>query len=245
MSPDESNPSTPLSDIPGSAVAAYDSGSDVFSRMFSRWMDGNGWSHPTMTQLAAGCLGGHGWLHSSQISGLRHGQTRNPGPRTFVAIERLNYYVWRYKETQQLLPGSESSNHYKDANPLLEDGQPPSLGWFVEVFCGYHVPQDLVLDKAFVPPDKVAKYCSKLGRLVRKLIADQGYDLVEDLSVVLHRFYPTQEQDRIELVEAVIQGRGELSQEQLQAELLSFSKLTGALGGPSTEDALLTALQKA
>lgn len=210
--------------------------------MFSRWMDGNGWSHPTMTQLAAACLGGQGWLHSSQISGLRHAQTKNPGPRTFIAIERLNYFVWRYAESKKLLPNTDSSNNYRDATPILENGQPPSVGWFFEVFCGYRVPTDIVLDTVFIPPDKVDEYCSQLGRLLRKLLAQQNFDLIDDLSVVLHRFYPTHEAQRTGRVEALIRGESRLTQVELQAELLSLSKLTGALGGPATEEELLEAL---
>jgi len=83
-----------------------------FSFLFTKWMDTNAWSHPVMVQLAAGCLqlpGGKGWLHSSQISGLRHGKLLSPGPRTFMAIERLNFYLHRYATEKLLLPGSTSA----------------------------------------------------------------------------------------------------------------------------------------
>lgn len=234
-----------LSDEPGSAVPAYYSGVKVFARLFSRWMDSNGWSHPVMTSLAACCMDGKGWLHSSQIAGLRHAQTKNPGPRTFVAIERLNYYLWLYTTEKKLLPNTESSRHYVEATPITEDGQPPSLGWFIEVFCGYRLPKDANVDSVFISPDKVQDYCLQLGRLLRRLITQKGFDLLEDRNIVIYRYYPTHEEERVARVEQLIMGEGLLTQEELQAELLSLSKLTGALGGPATEDDLLAALQQA
>lgn len=231
-----------VSDDPSSPISAYASGSEVFARLFSRWMDSNGWSHPTMTSLAAACLGGKGWLHSSQISGLRHAQTRNPGPRTFVAIERLNYYIWRYANKRELLPNTKGSNAYQAASPILEDGKPPGLGWFVEVFCGYRIPKDIQLDVVFIQPDKVEDYCAQLARLLRKQLAQQDFDLVDDLSVVLHRHYPTHEVERVERITDFIRGEVKLNKEELEQELLCLSKLSGALGGPGTEQELLEAL---
>ena len=63
-------------------LSLYAKGRRTFSLLFSRWMDTNEWSHA--------CMGGVRWLHSSQISGLRHNGLENPGPRTFIALERLN-----------------------------------------------------------------------------------------------------------------------------------------------------------
>ena len=79
------------------ARAKYDQGVRNFALLFTRWMDLNGWSHPVMVALAKSALDGTSWLHSSQISGLRHGKLVSPGPRTFKAIQVLNYYLWLYK----------------------------------------------------------------------------------------------------------------------------------------------------
>lgn len=227
-----------------SASEAYDQGRQVFARLFTRWMDGNSWSHPVMTRLARGCTGGsEGWLHSSQIANLRHADTRNPGPRTFVAIERLNYYVWRYQNERKLIPGTESSNEYQTAVPILADDQPPGLGWFFEVFCGYRVP-DSVLDPIKVPPDQAIRMSRALGRLLRRLMMDRGMDPVEDLSSVLSR-YTTQESTSLERIRRVTLLTQPLTADELEAELQNLTALVASLGGPcSTEDDLLSQLRR-
>lgn len=229
----------------GSLSEVYAEGAKTFAKLFSRWMDGNGWSHPVMTALATACLGGEGWLHSSQISGLRRAQTRNPGPRTFIAIERLNYYVWRYTQSKKLIPGTPSSNNYNKATPILVECKPPPIGWFFSVFCGYESVDSNLTESIQLPIHRTGEYSAALARLLRKLIAEQGFDVFEDLAVVLHRNYPTHETDRVKTIEGLLLRNQELDAETLGFELLSLSRLTAALGGPSTEEELLESLAKA
>lgn len=234
-----------LSEEAGSVIAAYAAGGQVFSRMFTRWMDGNGWSHPTMTRLARGCTGGkEGWLHSSQIANLRHGATRNPGPRTFVGIERLNYYLWRWRDQKKLIPGTTSSNDYTEAEPIVEDGKPPSLGWFFEVFCGYRTPRDFDLGLIRVPPDQAERMSRVLGRMIRRLMIDRGMDPVEDLTSVLAG-YTTREPTSLERVRRMALLAQPLTADELEAELQNVHTLLGTLGSSiPTEDALLAEIRR-
>ena len=168
----------------------YEKGLHTFSILFTRWMDSNDWSHPIMVSLAKAAMSGTGWLHSSQISGLRHAKLRSPGPRTFIAIERLNYHLYQYTQHKTLIPGTGGSNFYANALPILEDGKPPELGWWFEVFCGQRIPTDERLLSQYVSGYD-AETCSKnWGRLLRKLMADNGLDIFEDLSSVIQKHYP-------------------------------------------------------
>jgi hypothetical protein len=233
-----------ISSDTGSAVTAYERGPATFALMFTRWMDGNSWSHPIMTSLATACMGGgKGWLHSSQISGFRHAQTKNPGPRTFVAIERLNYYVHRYQTEHKLLPGTNSSNNYNTATSITEGGEAPPLGWWLEVFCGYRRPVDMELSGVFIPVDKVEEYSRALGRMLRDLMIENDLDVIDDLSRTLHRHYPTREAERTEAVAELILGRSTYTHEDFLLELPALTQLSAALKGPTTEDALLEALK--
>lgn len=180
---------------------------------------------------------GHGWLHSSQIASLRHGQTRNPGPRTFVAIERLNYYLWLYTTEKKLIPGTPSSNDYKEAVPITEDSQAPPLGWFVEVFCGFRVPKDFDLSVIRIPNGQAVQYMKRIGRLLRQNMVDAGFDVVEDLNSALYQHYPTKERDALDRARSVVLGQGELDEQALEQELDGLAVFSQELGGSdSTED---------
>lgn len=112
----------------------------AFSDLIRSWMDLSGWSHPKIIQLGKASMTGIGWLHSSQINGLRTGKLINPGPRVFVAIERLNRSLYDYGATKALIPGTSSSALYAKAYAITVDDQPPELGWWIEAFCGEHLP---------------------------------------------------------------------------------------------------------
>jgi hypothetical protein len=220
------------------------SGVRTFSLLFTRWMDTNGWSHPKMVALATACMGGTAWLHSSQISGLRHAKLLSPGPRTFIAIERLNFYLHRYATTRTLIPGTSSSNHYAEAYAVTEDGDAPSLGWWVEVFCGYRNPRDIDLRREFFTDSQARDISAAWGALVRKLMTQSGIDLITDLDRVLRLHYPAKDASRLEQTLAVIQNRQTWTADQLANELPAISALTADLGGPRNEDDLLDALKR-
>lgn len=233
------------SDEPGSAIPAYEAGAKVFARMFTRWMDGNSWSHPVTTKLAKAAMGGkEGWLHSSQIASLRAADTRNPGPRTFVAIERLNYYLWRYTQFKELIPNTPSSNDYLDARPITENDEPPSLGWFLEVFCGYRVPQEFDISTRAIPADQAPLISKRLGRLIRQQMTEEGFDVVEDLGSILFRHYPTKERTSLDRVRSVTLTGATLDATELELELPNLVALLTGLGHITTEDDLLAELRR-
>lgn len=224
-------------------AAAYARGNRTFALLFTRWMDTNGWSHPVMVNLARGCMGGLGWLHSSQISSLRHGKTNNPGPRTFVAIERLNYFLHRYATERKLLPGSASSNFYADPWPVTEGGAPPPLGWWVEVFCGLREPADIDLHQTFFTDAQASELSERWAALIRRLLRERDIDLITDLDRVIRDHYPARDASRLEILREVITGRRTWTPDDLVNELPAISSLTAGVGGPSTEDDLLHSLR--
>jgi hypothetical protein len=223
--------------------AQFAQGVSTFSLLFTRWMDTNSWSHPTMVTLARACLDGTSWLHSSQISGLRHGKLLSPGPRTFIAIERLNYYIHRYATTKKLLPGTPGSNLYAKAFAITEGGKPPQLGWWVEVFCGQRQPLDIDLRETFFTEEQATRISAAWGAMIRKLMIQQDMDIITELDRVLREHYPAKDAERLRRTHAVIQNRDAWNAQQLANELPAISALSAQLGGPSTESDLIQTLK--
>lgn len=216
----------------------FGSGVRIFGRLFTRWMDLNGWSHPRMAALAKAALGGTGWLHSSQISGLRHARLESPGPRTFIAIERLNYYLYRYVTEKTPIPGTDSSQ-YREAVVVTENGQPPPLGWWVEVFCGYRVPQDFDIGYMNISDLQAAQMSEKWAALIRRLMTSAGVDLITELNQAIHAHYPARDEERLAKLHDVIFNRYVWSPDELANEMPAIMTLTKAFGGPDTEGSLI------
>lgn len=220
----------------------YERGIRTFALLFSRWMDLNDWSHPVMTALSKACLGGHAWLHSSQLSGFRQGRLVSPGPRAFIAIERLNYYLFRYKTEKKLIPGTNSSNYYSEPFVVTENGQPPELGWWFEVFCGAKIPTDIDLHQSQFSDAQAKTFSKEWGRFTRRQLVAEGYDLMEDLENAVRTHYPARDEDRVALILDVLRTKSTWTADQLTNELPALTAMSADLGGPDSEEALLREL---
>lgn len=223
-------------------LSRFQEGNRTFSLMITRWMDGNEWSHPTMVSLAKAALNGAAWIHSSQINGLRHNKLASPGPRTFVALERLNYYIWRYHTEKKLIPNTLSSNAYVNAVPITEEGNPPPLGWWLEVFTGGRTPKDFDYQSNYFSDTQAESFSRAWGGLFRQLLLDKRVDLVLELNRVIRESYPARDYDRVEQLIDVIHNRRVWTGDDLARELPALSQLTAQLGGPATENDLLKQL---
>lgn len=229
-------------DVLENNIALYSKGRRTFSLLFTRWMDTNGWSHPVMTKLVQAALGDTRWLHSSQISSLRHNGSENPGPRTFVAIAQLNYYIHRYATTKKPIPGTKTEQ-YQAAFAITEDGEPPTAGWWLEVFCGLRIPKDIDLREAYFSEKQAEQVSISWGAMIRKLMRDKDLDLISDLDPLLREAYPAKDVVRVKSVRQVVHGNYVWTPEELCLELPAITAFTAELGGPSNETDLLTILR--
>ena len=234
--------SVTVSEAAGSARAKYDQGVRNFALLFTRWMDLNGWSHPVMVALAKSALDGTSWLHSSQISGLRHGKLVSPGPRTFKAIQVLNYYLWLYKEEKRLIPNTDSSNNYRDPYVITENGKPPEMGWWMEVFVGDRMPNDLDLDQHSFTPEAAKDFSKSYGKLIRKLMVLNDYDPIADFDTVVRDHYPARDSERVEKVTKILFNQETWTPEELVNEMPALVTLSTALDGPTSDEMLLEVL---
>ena len=223
------------------ARAQYDQGIRNFSLLFTRWMDLNGWSHPVMVSLAKSALNGTSWLHSSQISGLRHAKLLSPGPRTFKAIQVLNHHLWIYKTEKKLIPNTDSSNHYRDPFVVTEDGMPPELGWWMEVFVGDRMPSDLDLEQHSFTSDAATAFSAAYGKLIRKLMVLNDYDPISDFDKVIREFYPAKDTARVETLTEILFNETAWEPDQLINELPALVTFSKALEGPKNDEELLEA----
>ena len=213
----------------------YQKGVQTFASLFTRLMDLNEFSHPTMVNLTKNCMSGSSWLHSSQISGLRHGKLYSPGPRTFVAIQALNYYLWRFSTEKQLLPNTLSSSLYSNGFHITEDNIAPSVGWWVEVFCGERTPKEIDLYGLVITENKAIEKSREWAKLIRVLMIDNGIDIISDLDAVLRDKYPARDEIRLTKIKSVLLSDAFWSPEEMKNEFPAITALSSALGGPTKE----------
>ena len=217
----------------------FDQGIETFCRLFTHWQDKNGWSHPVMLKLFSCCMDGATWFHSSQISAIRYRKLVSPGPRSFMAITELNRCIHEYKTRKKLLPNTTTDLDYLQAYAITEDGAPPSAGWWYEVFCGYRIPKDVPLDNPFATDDIAADFSTEVARLLRRLLAAKGYDLIEDPNRAIREIYPVGDEPRVKAFRDVLFGRHNWSRKEARVELTAIREMLETLGGPGASVDLL------
>ena len=228
-----------LNDAP-EAVAQFEQGPVQFARMFRRWMDGNSWSHPVLSKLALSAMGGTGWLHSSQIAGLRAGTLRNPGPRTFIALAVFNQALHTYRTERRLIRGTSSSRDYANAVPILdENGNPPTLGWWIEVFCGFREPSTEFAPEYTFTDVEARQFSNNFAKWVRTLALNNHIDLIGELNTMLDVNYAVPDPQRRQHLAAVLKGDRVWRGVELAYEVPKLLDFVKPLAGELTESELL------
>ena len=131
------------------------------------------WTQPQLLKLADVVMGGR-YLHSSQISGFATGKLREPGPKVFVTIGRLNQALAK----KEISP--EQRELWQDKRYLVDkDGNALDAVGCFRAFTGE-------LDLGFhkwraIPEGGIEAANRRLGRFTRSQLANVGVDFIEDL----------------------------------------------------------------
>jgi hypothetical protein len=220
----------------------YNAGIQTFRRLFTHWMDTNRWSHPVMIKLIQNCLEGALWFHSSQISAIRGATLINPGPRTFIAIAELNKALHLYKTKKQLLPGTKTDLDYLQGYAITQDGEAPGPEWWYGVFIGYIKPEGIPFDTVFLNDASASEFSERFARLMRQLMAANGYDIFSDLDKAIYRYYPAGDDIRVASLRDVLLNKTVWTAAEAEIELAALVGMTSELGGPTSTEELLASV---
>ena len=131
------------------------------------------WTQPQLLRLAEVVMGGR-YLHSSQISGFATGKLREPGPKVFITIGRLNQAIAK----KEISP--DHRELWQDKRCLVdkEGNALDAIGCF-RAFTGE-------LDLGFhkwraIPEGGIEAANRRLGRFTRSQLANVGVDFIVDL----------------------------------------------------------------
>ena len=197
-------------------VDLMDDGQTNFAVWFARMMDANGWSHPRLVAMATSCTNGKALVHASQINSLRYGRLRSPGPRSFAVLAYLFAVIDRYQKGKldEFMPDMSPHKKYIEKALILrdDDGNPASIGYMFEVFCGWRVPPANAIKRNFT--DEQAALVSKAaGKMVRRLMAANQMDLIDDMARLKRNF--SNDKDGQDVFALVVIGQAEWKNEDL------------------------------
>lgn len=169
----------------------FEQGAVTFARWFAKMMDANGWSHPKLVELAKIATDGKSWVHSSQIASLRKGQLKSPGPRSIASLSYLMFEIDAYQRGAQDKHSPDFTQQDKFIKTAVilrdDDGNPASIGYLFEVFCGWRTPPEGTAKRDFTD-DQAAVVSMNAGKHVRRLITAERQDLIEAMPRLIRSF---------------------------------------------------------
>ena len=217
----------------------FENGVLHFQTVFKFFMDRNNFSHPGMANLAKLNLCGASWLHSSQISGLRHAKLKSPGPKVFAAIAHLNAALHDYKEHKRLIPGTGSSHGYHEPFViLLDDGSVPTPGWWYSLFIGDVTCETIDFSVPTIDLSDASNISRRTYKYIKSLADASNRDLLDVFSSYLHEQDINEGSDTGRILDKFISS-GTIAPTDLAANFKFIAGICGKLGGPATSSALL------
>jgi len=210
----------------GEIAERFEQGAVSFARWFANTMNANGWSHPRLVQLAKIATGGDSWVHSSQIASLRVGRLKSPGPRSFASLVCLFHAIDAYQKGEKA-PGdpdwSGQEQYIKDAVIMRDDdGDPASIGYLFEVFCGWRNPPARAATRDY-SEEQATLISANAGKHVRRLLIAERMDVIDDMKRLRQAF--SNDKDDQEKFESVILGQAFWQNEEVEHSVTCLSHM--------------------
>lgn len=131
------------------------------------------WTQPQLLRLAEIVMGGR-YLHSSQISGFASGKLREPGPKVFVTIGRLNQAVANQSIAIDHRDLWQDKRAMVDREGNVLDAVACFRAFTGDLDLGFH-------QWRAIPEGGIEAANRRLGRFTRSQLASIGVDFIDDL----------------------------------------------------------------
>jgi hypothetical protein len=213
---------------PTLGLARYDSGRDAFARLLDSWLKASGLPLMTWCRISEAALGASK-LHPSQLSSLRNGLVANLSLYPFDALAAVNEARHDLAEGK-VCKVTGALRESLLAVPILRYGKDPAgLADLASVYLGLQEPPEIEGWHG-TPKLTAAETSDAIGRVIRRVINEQGTDLLDGLAELLKAF-PSKDASRLNMVRMVALGLGSYEEAQAQDEAVAvcqaLTRLTG------------------
>ena len=184
-------------------------GQEALGRLFKQFLAINDYKHVQFMTMAHAVTGVR-WLHSSQITNLKQGGSRNLTGFPIFSVAAVNRRIYEVNAGLAAPPPGTPKSDWEGKQPMLRpDGQPLDLGDLWRIYFGEMQPP-LFSDQDQAPfDDQLAiKLSQRLNRLYLEHCQSIGSEPFSYLPIALNLFTGTPEQQK--LLKGVLLGITEL-----------------------------------
>jgi len=175
------------------------------------------------------------WLHSSQISTLKRGGTKNLTGFPLYSLAAVNKKIWEVNNNLSEIPRGTRKEDWKDKLPMIRlDGNPIDIGdlwriYFGEIkpplFASKHV--DMEIDQA-----AAETICGYYADAFNLIVEKKKLNAMETVRQAL-TFYPTTSSEDLRKVKGVLLGVIDLKAEEVTDSLDDYAEMFSSLAKAS------------
>ena len=204
-------------------------GQAALGQLIRQFLAVNDYKHVQFMSMAH-AVTGERWLHSSQISTLKRGATRNLTGFPLYSLALVNRKIWEINRGLAGIPGGTRKEDWENKLPMTRaDGDPVDIGDLWRIYFGEMDPPlfNDVDSNPGIDDESAKKSCEEMHKVFKKLSEDRDVDSLTLIKEAV-KAYPSKDPEHIKQVKSVLLGVSSLTADELMeaadeyAEMLSL-----------------------
>jgi hypothetical protein len=209
-------------------LARYDNGREAFARLLDSWLKASRLPLMTWCRVAEAALGASK-LHPSQLSALRNGLVTSVSLYPFDALAAVNEARHDLAIGKVCKVTGALRETLLEIPALLYGEDPAGLADLVSIYMGLQEPPEIQGWHGLVKLS-AAETSDAIGRVIRRIINEQGEDLLDGLAVLLKAF-PSKDTARLNMLKMVALGMAQYDEGQAQDEAVAVCQALATITG--------------
>lgn len=207
-------------------------GQAALGRLIRQFIAVNDFKHVQL-MLMAHAVTGVRWLHSSQISTLKQGATRNLTGFPLYSLAAVNRAIFEINNNSTTIPRGTKSTDWKSKLPMLNaDGKPLDIGDLWKIYFGEIKPVLFSEDESLHLDDTLAANVSnQLNSMYIDYCKENQLEPVEHFDLIIKLANLTKDEQRT--LKGVLFGAVDLSAEDASELLPKLTSLISEISGQS------------
>jgi hypothetical protein len=211
-------------------------GQASLGQLIRQFLAVNDFKHVQFMSMAH-AVSGERWLHSSQISTLKRGATKNLTGFPLYSVALVNKKIWEINRGLAGIPSGTRKEDWENKLPMTgPDGDPLDVGDLWRIYFGeMQAPFFSGVDATpGIDEESARKSCNQMHSLFRKLSNQKKLDSLALVTEAL-KSYPSADAEKIKQAKGVLLGVTELTPDELMESADEYAEMLSKMTGEKIE----------
>jgi hypothetical protein len=211
-------------------------GQAALGQLIRQFLAVNDFKHVQFMSMAH-AVSGERWLHSSQISTLKRGATKNLTGFPLYSVALVNKKIWEINRGLAGIPSGTRKEDWENKLPMTDpEGNPLGIGDLWKIYFGeMQAPFFNEVDATpGIDEESARKSCSQIYSLFKTISAKNDIDSLTFVQKALEA-YPSTDKDKKRQAKGVLLGVTILTPDELMESADEYAEMLSKLSGVKIE----------